>query len=62
MTATTPNVPETHFGNINPLPTVAQAWHVLRGLYGSNLIGVTVVAVIKSGDNVTIQTLTTPPP
>ena len=45
--------------SVDSVPTTAQVWRVLRGLYGEKLIGMTVVAVIDGDKGVTIQTVTT---
>ena len=42
------------------LPTLAETWGLLRGLYGTQLVGATLVAIIDNGGHVTVQTLTFP--
>ena len=64
-------VTETDFGNIknkrpltsvDSLPTTAEMWYLLRGAYGANLVGATLVAVLDNKGQCTVQTLTFPGP
>jgi hypothetical protein len=39
---------------------MAEIWRLLRGLYGTRLVGATLVAIIDNDGHVTVQTTTFP--
>ena len=69
MKKTMPHVPEMLFGKmdssrrpvtVESLPTSAEIWNLLRGAYGANLIGATLIAVVNNDGGCTVQTITFP--
>ena len=52
--------PQQRSVTVDSLPDTAEAWAVLRGMYGPNLAGATLVAVIENDGHYTVQTLTFP--
>ena len=45
---------------VDSLPTTAEIWDVLRRLYGTRMIGATLVSIIDNDGHVTVHTTTFP--
>ena len=51
---------ETRPVTVDSLPTMAEIWGLLRGLYGTRMVGATLVAVIDNDGRFTVHTTTFP--
>lgn len=46
--------------SVDSLPTMDRVWMMLRAMYGTKLVGATLVAIIDQDSKVTVQTMTFP--